>query len=147
MRLILATTFVVLFTLPAFAAEVVIPWGDWLGGILGLVAMIAGTIASVLVAWALKFLPATLRAYIDQQRIAQVEQLLQAAITYGVNTVSGATMDKTLNIEVGNAVLAEAIQYAIDHGPAWLINWMGGEDGIRDKIISRLPLDAEAALK
>ena len=64
---------------------------------------------------------------------------------YGINTVVGAEKGKTLEINVGNAVAAQGVQYAIDHGPAWLVDWMGGTENIQQKIIARLPLVSGAA--
>jgi hypothetical protein len=76
----------------------------------------------------------------------KVEQVLQRAIDFAINTVVGATKDKPLTLDVGNAVVANALQYVIDHAPGWLINWMGGTDLIREKIIARLNVEAKAAL-
>lgn len=76
----------------------------------------------------------------------KVEQVLQRAIDFAINTVVNATKDKPLTVDVGNAVVANALQYVIDHAPGWLISWMGGTDLIREKIIARLNVEAKAAL-
>lgn len=145
----LAVSLVLVLTVTVLAQDttVTLPWGNWLDAILGQIIMIAGTVATVIVAFALKFVPATLKAYVDEQRIRQVEQLLQNAIGYGLSAVQGAARGKTLDVNVGNEVVATAAQYAIDNGPGWLINWMGGTSGLRDKIVARLPVAENAALK
>ena len=119
---------------------VTLPWGDWLSAIRGQVAAIAESVAMVIVAFALKFVPPAIKAFLDEQRIKQVEQLLENAIGYGTNAASGAVKGKTLDLNVGVEVVAAALQYAIDNGPGWLVKWMGGTEGVRDKIIARLPL-------
>lgn len=128
----------------AFAADsssVTIPWGDWLASVLGTVAAVSGTIAVAIITWALRLLPASLRSYVDAERRKQAEQLLQHAIDYGINDAKGFVTGKTLDVRVGSDVAAGALQYAVDHGPGWLIDWMGGAERVRDKILSRLPLD------
>lgn len=49
-----------------------------------------------------------------------------------------------LVVDVGNAVLARALQYVLDHSPAWLQSWMGGPEQIAQKIIARLNLAPDA---
>lgn len=73
-----------------------------------------------------------------------VDQVLNKAIDYAINMVKGATKDKTLDVDVGNAVLARALQYVLDHSPAWLQSWMGGPELIAQKIIARLNLAPDA---
>jgi hypothetical protein len=43
-------------------------------------------------------------------------------------------------------VLANALNYAVAHAPAWFISWAGGASAIRDHIIALLPQDADASL-
>jgi hypothetical protein len=47
---------------------------------------------------------------------ARVELLLNNAVGYGLNAVQNAVKDKTLTVEVGNEVLAKALQYAVEKG-------------------------------
>lgn len=69
------------------------------------------------------------------------------AVNYGLNAVAGATKGKTLSIDVGNQVVTQALGYAVDNGPGKLIGWLGGEEGIRDKILARLTLPEEAVIE
>lgn len=126
----------------AMAADdtvVTVPVGSWVDHAAGLIATVLGA----LVVWGLRLLPASIQQIL---RTAQAEQLLDKAINYGVNAVADATRDKTLSVNVGNAVVAQSLQYAIDHGPGWMIDWLGGEAAIRQKIIARLDLEPAAAV-
>jgi hypothetical protein len=127
-----------LSTVAAFAADTTISigWGDALGAVLPSLAEVA---VIAIIGLLIKVLPAPLQAYLTAQRIAQVEQLLGNAVNYGVNVVTTATKDKAVTIDVHNEMVAEALQYALDHGPEKLIDWMGGLDAVKQKIIARLP--------
>lgn len=87
-------------------------------------------------------LPANLVAVFGN---ARVELLLRNAINYGINAVAGAVKDKTLEVRVGNEVLAKALQYAVDNAPAWLQQWAGGPEGLAKKIWGRLNLGEGAS--
>lgn len=121
------------------ATTVAVPIGDWIGQASGIIATILGA----LVVWLFRQLPAGI---VQILRTMQVEQLLDKAITYGINAVAGASKDKVLAVNVGNAVVAQAAQYAVDHGPGWLIGWLGGETAIRQMIIARLSLEPAATV-
>jgi predicted lipid-binding transport protein (Tim44 family) len=142
---LLALIAVVLVLQPAgaFAQEaattVAVPIGDWIGKASGVI----GSLLGGLVIWLFRQLPAGI---VQILRTMQVEQLLDKAITYGINAVAGASKDKVLTVNVGNAVVAQAAQYAIDHAPGWLIGWLGGEAAIRQMIIARLNLEPVATI-
>jgi hypothetical protein len=121
------------------ASTVAVPIGDWIGKSSGII----GSLLGVLVIWLFRQLPAGI---VQILRTMQVEQLLDKAITYGINAVAGASKDKVLTVNVGNAVIAQAAQYAIDHAPGWLIGWLGGETAIRQMIIARLNLEPVATI-
>lgn len=151
MRVISATTVHVVtilalfiaLTRPAFAQDastVTLPWGDWLSAILSEVILIAGTVATLLVTWALRYVPETLKAYITEQHRNAAEQLIEKGIDYAINAVKDFTTGKKLDVNVGSQVVAEALNYIIKHGPEWLITWLGGADAIREKILARLDL-------
>jgi hypothetical protein len=109
------------------------PIGDWISAALPYVAWVI----ALLWAWALRFLPASVVSIL---KTAQVEQLLKHAIGYGLNAVAGATKGQILTADVGNEVIAKAVAYAVEHGPSAIISWLGGEKGLRDRIIARLDL-------
>ncbi len=135
---------VVTAPLAAETTTVTIPWGDWLSELLGIAGSIIVTLLGALLAWAVGLIPATLRAYITDQRIRQVEQLLGRAVDYGIAATQGAVRGSALGIDVGSEVLANAAQYAVDRGPPKIVAWMGGEDAIREMILARLNLNASA---
>lgn len=75
---------------------------------------------------------------------ARVELLLTNAENWGINAVKDATKDKSMTVDVGNAVLAQALSYALNNGSSWLLNWAGGPDGLAQKLWARLNLDPKA---
>lgn len=145
-RLLAALALVAFVAAPAFAladastSAVSIPVNEWVGSL----AAIIGPVLAAAVVWLIRKLPAQMASLLMTMR---VDQLLTRAIDFAVNSVKDATKDKALTVDVGNEVVAKALQYAIDHGPKGISDWMGGPDMIRQKIIARLNLDAKAALK
>jgi hypothetical protein len=143
MHRIIAAAFAALcltgFALAADTA-ITIPWGDWLAEL----AVFAGTIILAALSWTVRRVPGI---WISSQNRAAVEQLLETAIGYGVNTVAGAARGRELDVSTGSAVIDRALSYAVAHGPPALIDWAGGETALRSKIIARLTAAAEAALK
>lgn len=105
------------------------------------IASAAFTLISSIALYYFRQLPQNVIAIIGN---ARVETLLQNAKLYGLNAVKDATADKTLSVDVGNKVLAEALQYALTNGSSWLLNWGGGADGIAKKLWARLNLDPSA---
>jgi hypothetical protein len=134
-----AVTFVVA---PAWAADtadshVTIPIGDIIGELaVPLFAAIAGAVA-----WLIRKLPAAAKAWIDTLR---VEQLLDKAIAYGLNSVAGAAKGKAIGVDVHLPVLAYVLQYALDRIPAALLKWVGGPTSLAEMIWSRLDVETRA---
>ncbi|MCX5478437.1 hypothetical protein OSH08_05445 [Kaistia geumhonensis] len=119
---------------------VTVPIGDWIAAGAAALAASAGSV----VLWGLRQLPGAL---LQRLRTLQAEQILTMAMAYGLNAVAGAARGKVLSADVGNAVAAEALGYVVEHGPNRLIKWLGGEQAIREKIIARLDLGADAEVK
>lgn len=117
-----------------------IPIGTWADYVLPA----AGAIALAAVVWLISYLPAPVVAIL---KTAQVEQILQRAIDFAINMVQGATKDRVLEVDVGNAVVKQAADYVIKYGPKWLIDFLGGETGIRDRIIARLDISPKAGME
>ncbi|SKA30938.1 hypothetical protein [Consotaella salsifontis] len=128
----------------AYAAEAItdtavsLPVGEWVGDVAALLLAISGSV----IMWAFRHLPSSI---VQVLKTMQAEQLLGKALAYGINATAGAAKGKTLTVDVGNAVVAQAARYAVNHGPTWLINWMGGMDAIAEKIIARLDVEEAAA--
>lgn len=128
-----ATTVVV-----AAPTAVQVPLGAWIEAIAPTVYALILAVAT----YAMRALPASV---VGVLRTMRAEQLLQRAIDYGVNTTAAAAKDKVITIPVANAVVAKALQYAVDNGAPAVVSWMGGSERIRDKLIARLqiqPFDA-----
>jgi hypothetical protein len=125
---------------PAFAqtaaapvtGAVVIPWGDWLAPALASIrdASVAGLVA--LISWAVaKFIPQA-QGFLEA---ARVEQLIGRAVDFGIASAGGAVHGKAATIPVANAVLEQALNYAIQAAPA-LAEKLA--DTLRPKIIARI---------
>lgn len=127
-------------TAPVIDGVVSIPWGDWFYN--GATTIIA--ILGAILAWGIRHLPSR---FVAIAQTAQVEQLLNKAIDYAINRTAGAVKGRALTLNVANQVLETAIEYAVTYAPAWLIGWVGGQQGLRDKIIARLDVGKDVALK
>lgn len=123
----------------AEAGTVTIPYGDWIQSSLPFM----GWALTAVVAWVMRSLPASIAAIL---KTAQAEQILGKAIDFALNAVSGASKDRVLDAHVGNQVIAVALAYVVKYGPAGVIKFLGGEKGIRDRIIARLDLKPEVAV-
>lgn len=134
------TTTAVVAATPAASqnvSSIAIPIGQWIGDF----ATFALPIIAAAVAWALRKLPANLQAIL---KTMQAEQLIGMAINYGLNAVAGAEKGKVLNVNTGNSVANEALSYVLAHGAGSLIDWLGGEAAVQQKIIARLSLGSDA---
>ena len=116
-------------------------WGETIAAYASAIRDAAFAALAAAIAWAGRKLPAQLFSILVTLR---VEQFLKNAIEYGINAVAEASKDKKLSVDVGNEVLAKALQYIVDNAPGWLISWMGGQEGIAQKIWARLNLEPKA---
>lgn len=110
---------------------VTIPYGQWIVALQEL----ATPILLAVLAFLMRSLPESIVSII---RTAKVDQLLVKGIQAGINQVAGAAKDKKMTIPIANEVVRKVVQYAVNEGPAWLINWMGGPEGIKAKVIARI---------
>lgn len=132
---------VVVTQTPEGDTVVAVPVGNWIGELLQWARDIAITGAVVAFTWLARKLPQTL---VNKFLLERAEQLLVRAVDYGINATAGATKGLTLDVNVGSAVVANALDYALEHGPGKIIAWMGGANLIKQKIIARIPLDSVA---
>lgn len=133
-----AAFFVPAAVLAADGTAVTIPYGDYLIEL----AHIAGSLAVALFPVVIALLPAPVRLVVSA---VFGEQLLRNARDYALNAIEGAAKGKTLTVDVGNQVLAQAVDYAVREGAPWLVRWLGGPEGIRLKIFRLLDLDEQAS--
>ncbi len=117
--------------------NVVIPWGAWLSDL----ASTIGTVIFAVVVWGLRKLPQNIVSIL---KTIQAEQLLEKAINYGFNATAEAAKGRTLSIPVANAIIAQAVSYAIESGAPAIIRWLDGPEGISKRIIARLQVEPEA---
>ncbi len=147
-RLLAASLALVAVTVAAFAQDtttgVEVPvkeWIDWL-------STLALSILPVLAAWLMWILKKVVgEELFGFLRMMRVDQLLEKSIGAGIAAVVGAARDKKLDFTTGSKVVDEAVQFVITHGPAKVIDWMGGKEAIRKKIIARLDWDEKVAIK
>lgn len=118
------------------ADTVIVPVGNWADAILENAASLVAAALMAVFGWLLRALP---KQAVDIIRTLRVEQILARAVDYGINATRGAVRGKELTVDVGNEVIAKAMQRVIDSAPGWVIEWLGGIEAIRKMIISRLP--------
>ncbi len=122
------------------AADVItVPWGDWVATLAGKIWAGIGIVAM----WLLRRLPGQTLAILMTWR---VDQLLARAVDFATNQTRGAVKGKTLDVTVGNEVLRKALQFAADNGNKLVLWFAGGDPGLADKLIGRIPTEAEAVL-
>lgn len=129
------------FAQAATDTTVTVPWGDTLAQILTAAQETLTVLLLGVMAAAVAKLPGWAQAIINTWR---VDQMLAKAIAYGINTTAGAVKGEQLQADVGNAVVKRAVDYAIANAPGWLIGWMGGEAGVKQKIMARVDVGAGA---
>lgn len=146
---ILAGPGLLLLLPPALASDagtVVVPWGDWVSATL--TTLNALPIGQLVAAWIVAVL---VKLGVPDQ-IASVlkttlsDQVLNKAIPFAMNAVQGAVKGRQVTIPIANEVVATAAKYVIDHGPLWMVNWLGGADGIKSKILARIDLEPGAKI-
>lgn len=137
----LALAFAMLaFPVAAQAATIEVPVGDWAAAIITFATPLIGAF----LIWVLSRFQGP---WAQKLRTDAAEQLLANAVAYGLNATAGAVKGKTVSVDVGNQVVAAAADYAVANGPGKLVGWLGGEDGIRDKILARLTVPEDAAIQ
>ncbi|KMO21416.1 hypothetical protein SQ03_03215 [Methylobacterium platani JCM 14648] len=72
---------------------------------------------------------------------ARVEQMANAVTEYAINAVPGAVKEGKLSINVGSAVIAKAVQRAVDAAPAKALEAAGGQAGLAEIVFRKLSLE------
>jgi hypothetical protein len=122
--------------------EVPIAWGALVDALIGDLLDTLPMVLAGFVAWVLRKLPEEVAGIF---RAWRVDQLLDKALQYGINATRGAVKDRALTVQVGNEVLERAFEYALRHAPM-LVSKIGASEYLREKIIARLNLEADAAV-
>ncbi|MCJ2098924.1 hypothetical protein [Methylobacterium sp. E-046] len=136
---------------PAFAAEVVtkgdtaviVPVGEYVTAAAQTAEPVVVTILTTIVGFLLtKFFPLA--------RLFLTDRVVEAALTkwmdYGINAVAGAAKGKTLDVDIGSAVLSQAVNRALDRAELSkqgkiLLDKAGGPAEIAAKLFRMLHLD------
>ncbi len=139
-RLFAAVPAFLLLTVVALAqaaadTTVHVPYGDVIGQ-LGL--EILPWVGILLLGLVIKILPAPVKAFLTQQRIDQVEQLMERALGFAAANLQAQLKGRELTVDVKNQLVAQAGQYVIDHGSATILDFIGGETAIPEKLAARL---------
>lgn len=139
---------VALFFIPALAfaqssiepsaTVVVFDPSSILNPVLELLGVIIAAAVSFLVARIVAFLPAWARVLFTAAIQSQLTAFIKQGIAWAIQEVEGFDKDKTISVDVGNAGVASALRYVLEHAPAYLINLAGGKDAIVQKIIAFL---------
>ncbi|SFL18937.1 hypothetical protein [Methylorubrum salsuginis] len=74
----------------------------------------------------------------------RIEIVVRTAVDYALNAVEGAAKGQVLTIPVGSAVVAKALQRALDSTPAWIVRLAGGPAEIGARIFRSLNLEADS---
>ncbi|GJD95729.1 hypothetical protein [Methylobacterium iners] len=125
----------------ADAGSVVVPWGDTLVAASQAAATLLLPLAAAAITGAVARIAGPLRLLITT---ALVERLVRNVSDYALNAVAQAAHGRTLTVPLGSAVIARAVQRALDQAPAWLLRAAGGPRGLAEKVFRTLPLDAAA---
>lgn len=72
---------------------------------------------------------------------SRVEQMANAVTEYAINAVPGAVKEGKLSINVGSAVIAKAVQRAVDAAPAKALEAAGGQAGLAEIVFRKLNLE------
>lgn len=141
--------------LPAMAAgevgtvgdtAVVFPWGAYL---VAIVEPLREVLVTILVAVVMTFvarLGPMARMFITEQL---VEMTMRKWIDSGLAATKGAVKGRTLNVELGSEVVAQAINRGLERADVssvskWAMDQAGGPKEVANKVIRMLPLEAEA---
>lgn len=111
------------------------PAGDWVGDV---AVALPSLLATIIMGVVLRFLPAQLKGFLTAQRTAQAEQLLERALGMAASKLADNLKGKGISVDVKNKVLADGLQYVIDHGADPLKKWLGGQGAIVQKLEARL---------
>ena len=125
------------------AGALVLPWGDALAALLqGLVGVLVPVGVAVVTTVTARF-AGPLRILITT---TLVERLVRNATEYALNAVAGAVRGRTLSVPLGSAVIAKAVERALEQGAPWLVRAAGGRAGLAEKVFRSLPLEDAATV-
>lgn len=126
-----------LLTTGAFAQTVEVPWGDWLSAAFPVLAFVLLILLTAGVALLLPNLPPWVRAAMTPAVQSMLLTYAANALNWGVQKAQGAVKGQELSIPVGNAVIAAAVQEALNTWPQKIVDKLGGPDGVKKWILQQ----------
>lgn len=124
---------------PAYAADVSIPWGDWISAGINFFRQDIIYVLTLAVVWAGRKIPGQLGELIQGMRL---DSLLNRAADYAIAAVDGAAKGKTANLSIANEMLAAAVEYALANAPKLASKYA---DTLHAKILARISAKVELA--
>lgn len=106
--------------------------------IIEVLGVIAGTAVTFIVVRLVGLLPGWVQVLFTAAVQAQMGSFIRQGIAWAIQEVVGFDKDKTITLDVGNAGVAAALRYVIEHAPSFLVDLAGGKDAIVEKIIAFL---------
>ena len=141
------------FSSPAFAAEVVapvtvapaviLPYGDWIAAIGQTLTAILLPVFVGIASKAIYQVAPWARLVLTQARL---EQMTKAVTDYALNATEGVVKGQALTIPVGSAVIAKAVQRAVDAAPKAVVSAAGGPNGVAELVFRTLHLEDGATV-
>jgi hypothetical protein len=111
-----------------------VAWGDLIGQIgVDLLPWAGLALLTVLTS----LLPAPVRAIVEKFRTAQVDQLLERALGFAASQLQTRLQGQEINVDLHNALVAKAAQYAVDHGSKVVLDYAGTQ-ALPEKIAARV---------
>ncbi len=145
--------FVVAFLVPyiAMAAEemivkhptaALIPWGLYISELAGIVSTVLLPILVWVTMFAIRRVAPWVELVLTQ---ARVESMVTNCMNWGLNAVQGAAKGKTLSVDLGSKVIAEAANRMLtSNTPQKVIDSVGGAKGLAERVYRNLNLEEDA---
>ena len=124
------------------AADVSLPWGDWLVALLQPASAVLVPIAAAAVTAGIARVAPWAASVLTRDR---VEAAIRAGVAYGQNAVAGAAKGRTVSVDLGAAVVTAGARHVLATAPAHVVRSAGGAEGVAARIFRALPLDPQAS--
>ena len=118
-----------------------IPYGQMIDGASQTIRAALLVFIMSAVAWVSRLLPGFAGVAFRMVMSNFGERLIANAVDFGINATKGAKKGATFNIPVGSAVIAHAAEYATQVGWKYLLDYLGGVEGIKQKIFRKIDLE------
>lgn len=129
---LLTLAFLLTFLHPAFAQDVYVDAGSWVDQFAPYITLALYIILLGVVLFVVSRLPLAdgTKALIQSLVLKYAQEWGLQLINAAVQRVKDATHGKVITVNVGNAVLASAVQGFVDQVPGFVIKFLGGKEGV-----------------